>query len=734
MNTVTFTPAERSFASGTANADAYSGPEFESAPLVAQYLNIALRWKWLILACVAIALIGGILLTLLATPQYTANTRLEITREASRIVNVQNVEPETSAVNMEFYQTQYGLLESRSVAERVARELRLVDNKNFFAMFGRDDLFDAEGTVALAANRKERDRVAVEILLKQLEVSPLRLSRLVDLRWTSPDAAFSAQVANAWAAAFIQANLERRFEATAYARKFLEDRLEQLRGKLENSERQLVSYASDEAIINIPIGTGPDGQTQERSLTADSLATLNEALSKATADRIQAESRLRSSGGAAQEALTNPAIAQMRQRRAEAAAEYSRLMTQFEPGYPPAQALAAQVRDLDASIAREEVRVRRSLQEGFNEAMGREQGLDQKVDSLKDSFLNQRRRSIQYNIYQREVDTNRQLYDGLLQRYKEIGVSGGVGNNNVSIVDPADPPERPSSPRPVLNILLSLIVGLAAGVGLALIRSQMDETLSDPADVERRLGVPLLGAIPMTKNEEPMEELLDPKSGLSEAYLSVQSSLTFASDHGIPKSIAVTSTRAFEGKSTTSYALANAIARSGARTILIDADMRSPSVNEMVGISNRKGLSSYLTGQNDIDSLLQSVEGRPMSFMAAGPSPTNAAELLRGPRFAHLLEELSKRFDHVIIDAPPVMGLADAPTIASSAEGLLFVIQAGAVKARVARRALDRLRQARANVIGTVLTKFDPRRAMFDYGYGYGYGSRYGEEASAGSK
>ena len=527
----------------------------------------------------------------------------------------------------------------------------------------------------------------------------------------------------------------RRFEATSYARAFLEDRLQQLRGRLEESERQLVGYASNEAIINIPVGTGPEGSTQERSLTADTLATLNQQLTEATADRLSAQSRLRQAGGATGEALSNQAINLLRERRGEAAADYAQLLIQFEPEYPAAQALAAQIQDLDRSIAREESRISSTLRSSYDNAVERDQRLSASVEGLKQRFLDQRRRSIQYNIFQRDVDTNRQLYDGLLQRYKEIGVAGGVGSNNVSIVDAASVPERPSSPRPLLNIALSLVVGLLAGVGLALLREQMDETLADPADLEKRLGISVLGAIPNTRGADPREELIDPKSGLTEAYLSVQSSLSFASEHGIPNTLVVTSTQPAEGKSTTAYAIAHSIGRSGARTVLIDGDMRSPSVHENLGLPNDRGLSNYLSGTGELEQLLHKVDGLPMAIITAGPLPPNAAELLRGPRLPHLIAELRQRFDHVIIDSPPVMGLADAPLLASQTEGTVFVIQARSIKARVAHRALERLRQGHSKIIGAVLTKFDPRRAStgdgYDYGYGYGYGSVYGSDDSA---
>ena len=718
-------------------ADASIASETQSVPIATQYLRIAIRRKWLILVAVAISILIGIIVTLLATPLYTATTRLEISREGARIVNVEDVQPETSSIDNEFYQTQYSLLESETLAERVAQELRLADDANFFAMTGHSDLVqDTSRGPGLTGDRDSRTRLAVSILRSNVRVSPIRLSRLVDVSWTGPDPTYSARIANAWATAFIQTNLERRVEATAYAREFLERRLEQVRRRLEESERRLVGYASNQEIINIPIEGGSEpGATRERSLTADSLAALNSALAQATADRIQSESRLaNASRGASNEALGNATINELRQRRGQLAAEYARMMTQFEPEYPPAVALRAQIQQLDESIGREEGRVQASLNNAYRDSVQRERLLSARMEGLKQTFLDQRRRSIQYNIFQRDVDTNRELYNGLLQRYKEIGVAGGVGSNNVSVVDRAKIPGAPAYPRPFLNLLIALVIGLGVGVGLALLREQMDETLSDPMDLEKQVGVPLLGAIPNTRGADPSAELKDPKSGVTEAYLSVQSSLAFSSDHGIPKSLMVTSSRPGEGKSTSARALAYSIARGGPRTILIDGDMRSPSVHADLGLTNEHGLSNYLAGTEGIETLIQRPAGEPYAVMTAGPQPPNAAELLRGPKLDALIGELLTKFDHVVIDSPPVMGLADAPIIASRTEGTVFVLEAGGVKARIARRALDRLRQGRARLLGAILTKFDVGRAHlgygYDYGYGYGHDRRYGENGS----
>lgn len=694
-------------------------------PLMLQYLAIARRRKWLILGAIVLGLAAGLIVTMLMTPKYRAISTLEIQRENFNIVKVEGVEPESSPVDLEFYQTQYGLLQARSLAEQVALELNLVDRPDLFEMFGDPDAGDwfKDGRlVSGESTRDERVRRAAEILLDNFAVSPVRLSRLVSITFTSPNAEFSARVVNAWGQNFIETTLQRRFDATSYARKFLEDRLGQLRQRLDESERILVSYASREGIINLPQSTGPNGEPLgERSIVAEDLTVLNRELAAATSDRVRAESRLRSAGGEVIEALQNDAISGLRQRRAELAAEYSRQLVQFEPEYPSVRALRTQIEQLDRSIAREETRVKSTLRESYDAAASREQRLQGRVDGLKSDLLDLRRRSIRYNIYQRDVDTNRELYNGLLQRYKEIGVAGGVGANNISIVDRAIIPEKPSSPSLPLNLLLALIGGTVLGGALAFAAEQIDEAIADPTEVEKGLNLPLLGAIPRVVGEDPAEAIQDRKSAVAEAYLSVQTNLSFSTDHGVPRSLAITSTRPGEGKTTTSLAIATSLARTGRKVLLIDGDMRSPSLHHLMHKDNEKGLSNYLAGDDDLPGLIRDI-GPGMWLMTAGPQPPNAAELLTGERLTKLIRELTAEFDQVIFDAPPVMGLADAPLLGSQVEGAIFVIESHGTRTSMARVAVGRLISAQAHVIGSVLTKFESKRAHYGYGYDYGYG------------
>lgn len=709
----------------------------EAIPLFRQYVRIVYRWRFVILGSIAFFVIAGLIITLLMTPKYTGTTTLEIARDTNRVVNIQDVEQETSIADQEFYQTQYGLLKSRALAERVAQSLRLIDNRDFYTMFGAksSEILGTPGGIA-SKPRAKRLEIAAELLLKNIDVLPTRLSRLVDVSFESPSAQLSVDVVNTWSREFIESNLERRYQANSYARDFLEKRLEQLRQRLEVSERQLVGYASTQRIINLPAGGQGESRGTERSLVADDLAALNTNLSEAVAERIKAEAKYNSArgatSGAVPEALSNSAINQLRERRGEYSADYAKLMQQFTPDYPAAKALSLQISQLDRAISSEERRVLSSYDTGRREAIQREQQLGAKVEQLKVSLLELRRRSIQYNIFQRDVDTNRQLYDALLQRYKEIGVSGGVGTNNVSIVDRAVVPDRPSSPRLLLNLAISLVLGTLVGAAAAYVLEHSNEAFSDPNEVEFALDLPVLGAVPKTTDGTPQQAMLDRKSAMVDAYISIQANLAFSTSSGIPRSFSVTSSRPGEGKSTTSFALAVTLSRGSKKVLLLDADMRSPSLHHLLDLNNDVGLSNLLAGQGSALAMVRNMAEFGFDAITAGPTPPNAAELLAGKNLGRILDELLQVYDHVVIDSPPVMGLADAPLIGSRVNAVVFVVESHGVRASMVRVALARLRSAHTHVIGTVLTKFEAKRAHFGYGYDYGYG--YGRGDSAESK
>ncbi len=729
---ITRAPENGSLEDGVFIAEAHQS----AVPFIIQVLAILRRRIRLLASCVSIALILGLVSTLLMTPKYTASTIVEIQREARNFANVDGADSRTQAqVDPEFYETQLGLLRSTLLAQSVAEDLRLQDSGSFFEMFGSrkaKNWFQDGKLLPRASTREVRIREAGDILLREVSVSIPRLSRLATISVTTSDAAFSKRIADTWAANFIQQTLDRRYAATSYARKFLEGRLAQLRTRIDETERSLVNYAAAKDIVTLPsegASSAGSGSANERSLVADDLVALNRERASAVADRIQAQSRLSARGGDVAEALTNQGISQMRARLTELDSQYAEMMQKFDPEYPLAQALRAQVNAVRGSIAREEGRVRSTLQRTYNAARQREAALSSRVDALKTGLFDLRRRSTEYNILQRDVDTNRQLYEALLQRYKEIGVAGGIGVNNIAIVDPANLPTKPSSPRMWVNLALSLLAGFATGIGLAIALEQKDDSLSDPAEVPELLGLPLLGVVPKV-TDDPLAALYDLKSPVSEAYFSVQTLLALATSNGFPKTLAISSSRASEGKSLTSLGIAKTIAATGRKVLLIDADMRSPSVHEMLKAQLSPGVSNLITGANVIEQALQTSAINNLWIIGAGPQPPSAAQLLSGNRFEDLLVELLKQFDHIVVDGPPVMGFADAPLLASQVEGICFVMEAHSTAKAEARVAISRLHAVGAPLYGVIVTKFDAQRAQNGYGYNYGYGYGYGDTPS----
>ena len=426
------------------------------------------------------------------------------------------------------------------------------------------------------------------------------------------------------------------------------------------------------------------------------------------------------------EVLQSGSVSGLRVKRAEAAAEYSRMLVQFEPNYPGAQAVKKQIDALDAAITNETARINRGRQTSYAEALKRENELAAQVDALKGDYLRQQQNTTQYNIYQREVDTSRQLYDGLLQRYKEIGIAGTVGVSNISIVDAAQVPDGPSSPSLPRNLAIAGLLGVALAAAAVFALEQLDDGVYSPEEVERLVHLPFLGSVPAVTGE-PAEWLADPRSILSEAYFSVRATLALATSHGFPKTVVVTSTLPREGKTITALALATTLGRAGRTVLLIDADMRSPSVHTNVGIVNHAGLSNVLAGDDDFAKLIQPTSIKNVSVLAAGPQPPSAAELLSSDRLVAALAKLGLGFDHIVIDAPPVLGLADAPLLGRAVEGVVFVIKAEATTVRAARGALHRLGDS--HVLGAVVSQVDEKR----FGHGYGYGYSYGNSAGGGT-
>jgi capsular exopolysaccharide synthesis family protein len=341
---------------------------------------------------------------------------------------------------------------------------------------------------------------------------------------------------------------------------------------------------------------------------------------------------------------------------------------------------------------------------------------------LKSATLAEQDRSVRYNILAREADTNRTLYDGLLQRYKEVSAASGVTTNNISVIDKADAPIAPSSPNLLINLLLSLLGGAAVAAGMVFIREQMDDAVRAPEDIERKLALPVLGVVPVIEDYNGILEALEaPRSAFAEAYHALRGSLLYSSVDGLPRSLLVTSAQASEGKSTTSFALAYDLAKLGKRTILVDLDLRRPSLHQLFALENDVGVSSLLTHQAALPAAIKQTFQENFSFMASGPIPPSPTDLLGGQVLPDLLNRLREMFDVVICDGPPVLGLADAPLLAALVDATIFVVESNRGHRGATKRAVRRLQSVHTNVVGAVLTKFNARKAGYGHTYGYDY-------------
>ena len=665
--------------------------------------RILFEWRWLILGCVAAALAAAIVVTLLTTPLYRATATLELNPPAIEIMENSKTQQLVQS-DRQFLATQYGLLRSRALAERVAQQLNLAGNSEFL---------DSD------ADRATRQKIAAAILAGNFTVDPIPESRLVKISYSSPSPDLAARIVNGFADAFINTNLERRYDASSYARNFLQNQIGKVKSELEKSEKQLVTYAQQQGIINTARGEdGPSGDTG--SLPGESLVALNSALAEAQTKRFAAEQRFRSIARQGDVAEVNSSTADLRGQRAALEAEYQDKLRSFKPEYPDMQRLRARMDALSQQIQREAGMVASGRSASafaeYKAAIAAESQLRSRVAQLKGEVLNLRGRSIQYNILQREVDTNRSLYDALLQRYKEIGVAGGIGSNQVSIVDRAEPPGGPYRPNLPLNLAIGLALGLIAGVGVAIALEFVNDTIKTPEDVREKLQLASMGVIPQKQGAASLaEELKDQSSAISEAYFSLRTSLQFSTDNGAPKSLLITSTRAAEGKSSTTLALAQNFARLGNRVLLIDGDLRKPAF--VTGSEPEEGLSKLLTNHDPLRMHVLKTHFENLWLVPCGPLPPNPAELLASPRLRLLINEATSQFDMVILDGPPVLGLADAPLLGAACRATLLVVESGKTRTRAALEAIARLKSAENHILGAVLTKY--RHQSNTYGYNY---------------
>lgn len=719
MATVIQHGGEDTFAT-PAGAYAYDGDPQALAigPMLRHALSVARRNIWLIFAIIAIFVAGAAIVTLLMMPRYTATSSIEIANEAQQVLGEQFDQQTEMSDGWDidrFLITQVTILESRSLADRVARKLNLYSDPRFFnAMQVDEDSY---------ATRSSQRNGVLDLLSENLEVALPGDSRIVGISFTSTDAQMSAQIANAFATEFIQANLQRKFDSSSYARTFVQDQLNEARARLEQSEQELNNYARGASLIRTR-GSEDEG-AETNSVTTASLLQLNEAANSAQAQRVVAEARWNAERAqplmSSPAVLGSPVVQDLQKRRSELAGQLENARERYLEDHPTVQRLTNDLRSINGQLTDAASRARDSVRADYVAARAAEDQLRQRVVQLKGETLQEQDRAVRYNTIAREADTNRSIYEGLLQRYRELNATAGITASNVSIIDAAEPPASPSAPNPVLNIALALLLGGFTAAAIVFLKEQLDDRIRVPEEIEQKVGVNLLGVVPKSVMDDPIEELRDPKSPMAESYSALRSSLLYSTRTGMPQLVLVTSAQPSEGKSTTTFAMARSMALIGKKCLLIDADLRRPSVNKLAGIGNAIGLSSVLVGEHSAEEAIVSTEFDTLHIMPSGPIPPSPAELLSSSRLHALFASLRSQYDVIFVDSAPVLGLADSPGLSALADGVLLVVEANRGRGGQLKSAVRRLRMMKPTILGAVLTKFDPNQAGNAYTTYYQY-------------
>ncbi|WP_456375050.1 GumC family protein [Thiolapillus sp.] len=705
------------------------GEEEEERLDLKEYWAVLVRHKFTILLFVTISLVASAIFTSLQTPVYRSSVKLQIDREAARVVNFEGVTPREAAYSFDFYETQYQLLKSRGLAKRVVEQLGLESSDQFKAKeqpsFFRElkKVFSPEPNVGRdSEDERSTDTGSLEkLLLANLSVTPVKNSRLVVVSYDSPNPDLAARVVNTLAKSFIDMSMERRFENSSYAKEFLSDRIKQVRANLEESERKLVEYASQREIVDLDSRQG---------ILMQKLQALNTRLTEVEADRIRAESsyqEMQSSGAQGFDPVSDSdVIATYKEKLADLEAQYQDKLSIYKPEYPAMKRLRDQIDGLNQKIDQEIRNLQSSVKSRYQAAVREQAMLQSRMADVKGQILELQRKSTDYQALKRDVETNRELYNGLLQRIKEVGVAAGVGSNNISIIDKGEVPASAYKPNLKRNLQIALAIGLLGGIGLAFLFDHLDDTIKSSVDVEKLTGLPVVGVVPEVRLQDETESIAlktweEPKSAIAEAYRSCRTALSFSSESGTPKILHVASSISGEGKTTSAISLALTFVQAGSNVLLVDCDLRNPSLHHELAFSNEIGLTNYLVGENKPGEVIQAGVMGGLYVLTSGPLPPNPAELLDSGRMVDFLEKAAEKFDVVILDGPPILGLADALVLASMASASILVVDAGVTRSGALKGSLQRLHQAHAHVLGVLLAKYGQGRSGYGYDYQYHY-------------
>jgi capsular exopolysaccharide synthesis family protein len=702
------------------------------------YLRILRKHRWLIATIVLVTVTLVTIVSYRMAPVYKAVTRLEISGESPEMANLQQLLT-VLPTDEEFLQTQVRILTSDDLALQTARALRLHEKPEFQVR--------AENVPAGTPFTPAEETRLIEMFRFSLDVQLLRASRLVEIKFESTDPRLAADVANKLAEIYIENNFRKKYDSTMQAQEWMSGQLRELRDKMEKSHEALVAYEREKQIFAINEG---------QNVTLAKLGELNKELTLAQSERIVRESQLQLLRSRKLEEVpavaNNQVVVDSQKRLAMLTEELAEARSPLGPNHPKVKQLEEQIAEVRSQIEREKQLAANRIESEYQAAVRREQLLRQAVKNQEVAAGEMNQRLVEYSVLKREYETNQQLYEGLLTRVKEAGVSAGLKANNIHVVDRARPPIRPVRPRKMLNILISLVVGLVVGGLLAIFNEYLDNSVKVPEEVESLVNLPALGIIPSAMSvsgakrgyyslsgnskgralanvgsgAHELATIAQPHSVIAEAYRALRTSILLSTSKHPPQTILVTSGQPREGKTTTALNLAITLAQRGDRVVLIDSDLRRPRVHRSFGLANDVGLSSYLAGVIGVDDLPRPVPHIPNLYVvSSGPTPPNPAELLSSEPMDLLFRELRRQFDFVVMDSPPTISVADSMILAARADGVILVVHGGVTTRESLRQTHKMLSSVSARMIGVVLNNVDVRSADYQYYYSYYYGDYY---------
>ena len=701
-------------------------PTVSHVPSLWDYWPILLRHKWTILSAVVVALVMGTVIAFSTTPIYEAVGRIVINREGAETAGLKNSDAGASDSYDDYMvamDTQTHVLQSDAIAKLVISKLSL-DSDAAFAGKG------AAAASSAADIEPHREAALVGKFHRSLQINSIPRTRLLEIRFSSPDPILAAKAVNSGIDTYIEQNYKTHLEATTRTSDWLTQQLSELQMKVQESQEKLVQYQKEHGILGID---------EKENIITSKLDELNKQLTAAEGDRMQKESvyRLASSGDPDLLSNLDPSspLVRLRSQEADLHRQLAQASVKFESSYPKVEELNNELGAVQADIKIEIARLAAKYKKDYLTALEREKLLRASLENQKTEENQLNESAIEYSLLKRDVESNRQLYEGLLQKLKEAGVMTGLRSSNVRIVDPASAPTAPATPNIPRNLLMSLLVGLAGGVSLAFILESRDNTVHSLEQAQMITSLPSLAVIPLafrssralrqvkrrTQTAAASAAALHPKSQIAEAYRALRTSILLSRTGQSTKVLMVTSALPQEGKTTTSVNLAIVLAQRDARVLLIEGDMRRAGISQVFDFESDTGLSTVLGGNTVAQVAIRSVPGVPnLSVLPAGPVPLNPSEMLASPRMRDLLASLSSEFDYVIIDTPPVLSVTDAVLLSKLSDATLLVIRAGVTSKAALRRVYDVLAQVDAHIMGVILNAAD-----FHEPDAYYYGSRY---------